>query len=50
MMKIDLHSYILYMTYKIVHYLAMVSRIYIKHIKLNWVLNDINLVYVQNIF
>jgi hypothetical protein len=38
------------MTYKIVHYLAMVARIYIKHIKINWVLNDLGMVYIQNIF
>jgi hypothetical protein len=38
------------MTYKIVHYLAMVSRIYVKHIKINWVLNDLEMVYIQNVF
>ena len=37
------------MTYKIVHYLAMVSRIYVKQIKLNWVLNDMNAMYLQNV-
>lgn len=37
------------MTYKIVHYLAMASRIYVTHIKLKWILNDIGNVYLQEI-
>ncbi len=37
------------MTYKIVHYLAMASRIYITHIKLKWILNDIGNIYLQEI-
>lgn len=48
-MKADIERYIQYMTYKIVHYLAMVSRVYVKHIKINWVLNDLNMVYIQSI-
>lgn len=42
-------SYTELMTYKIVHYLAMASRIYITHIKLKWILNDIGNVYLQEI-
>jgi hypothetical protein len=49
-MKSDIDSYILYVTYQIVHYLAMVARIYVKHIKINWVLNDLEMIYLQNIF
>lgn len=49
-MRSDVETYIQYMTYKIVHYLAMVSRIYVKHIKINWVLNDMEMVYIQNVF
>ena len=49
-MKNDINAYIHYMTYKIIHFLAMVSRIYVKHIKINWVLNDLNMVYLQSIF
>lgn len=49
-MKTNVQDYIDYTTYRIVHYLAMVSRIYVKHIKINWVLNDINMVYFQNVF
>ena len=37
------------MTYKIVHYLNMVARIYIKHIKINWILNDLEQLYLQSI-
>jgi hypothetical protein len=37
------------MTYKIVHYLAMASRIYVTHIKLKWILNDIGNIYLQEI-
>lgn len=49
-MKNNIQEYIDYSTYRIVHYLAMVSRIYVKHIKINWVLNDLNMVYFQNVF
>ena len=37
------------MTYKIVHYLAMASRIYINHIKIKWIINDIGTIYMQQI-
>ena len=37
------------MTYKIVHYLAMASRIYVLHIKIKWILNDIGNIYLQEI-
>ena len=37
------------MTYKIVHYLAMATRIYVTHIKLKWILNDIGNIYLQEI-
>ena len=48
-MSEDPKKYIKLMTYKISHYLSMVSRIYVKHIKINWILNDIDQVYLQNI-
>ena len=48
-MSEDPKKYIRLMTYKIVHYLGMVSRIYVKHIKINWILNDIDQIYLQNI-
>jgi hypothetical protein len=37
------------MTYKIVHYLAMASRMYINRIKIKWIANDIGAVYLQEI-
>lgn len=37
------------MTYKIVHYLAMASRIYVNHIKIKWIINDIGTIYLQEI-
>lgn len=49
-MKLYPEEYALYSTYRIIHYLAMVSRIYVSHLKINWVLNDIGSLYVQNIF
>ena len=45
----DIPKYCKMMTYIIVHYLAMASKIYIKHIKINWVLNDMEFVYLHNI-
>jgi hypothetical protein len=30
-------EYVDYMTFKIVHYLAMASRIYVIHIKIKWI-------------
>mgnify|MGYP000628026612 CR=1 FL=1 len=35
------------MTYKIVHFLAMVSRIYVTRLKLKWIQNDIGSIYLQ---
>lgn len=37
------------MTYKIVHYLAMAARIYINHLKIKWIVNDVGTVYLQEI-
>ena len=48
-MKENVPAYCQLMTYKIVHYLAMVSRIFVKHIKINWLLNDIGFVYFQSL-
>lgn len=42
-------EYVDLMTYKIVHYLAMANRIYVNHIKLKWILNDIGTIYLQEI-
>jgi hypothetical protein len=50
MMRTNTNKYVLYMTYKIVHYLAMVARIYVKHIKINWVLSEFGMAYIQSIF
>lgn len=48
-MKNDVPIYCKLMTYKIVHYLSMIARIFVTHIKINWVVNDIGLVYLQKI-
>jgi hypothetical protein len=37
------------MTYKMVHFLSMVASIYIRHIKIKWIINDIDTVYLQEI-
>lgn len=37
------------MTYKIVHYLAMASRIYVNRLKIKWIINDIGAAYIQEI-
>ena len=42
-------SYVDLMTYKIVHYLSMTSRIYIDHIKIKWIMNDLGNIYLQEI-
>ena len=42
--------YAFYSAYRIIHYLAMVSRVYVKHIKINWVLNDVGVIYLQDVF
>ena len=37
------------MTYKLIHFLSMVANIYIRHIKIKWIINDIDTVYLQEI-
>jgi len=49
MMKNNPRLYVRFMTYKIVHYLNMTSRIYIDHIKIKWIMNDIGYIYLQEI-
>jgi hypothetical protein len=49
-MRNNINKYVLYMTYSIVHYLAMVAFIYVKHVKINWVLSDLGMAYIQSIF
>ena len=46
-MLTDYSQYVNFMTYKIVNYLAMIAHIYINHIKIKWILNDIGSVYLQ---
>ena len=48
-MRTNYQKYTDFMTYKIVHYLAMVSRKYIKRIRLEWILNDIDQIYLKKI-
>lgn len=50
LMTTDTKKYIKLMTYKIINYLSMVSRIYVRQIKINWIVNEINNVYIQDIF
>lgn len=49
LMVSDGKAYAQLMTYKIVHYLAMASRLYITHLKIKWILNDIGNIYLQEI-
>lgn len=49
MMVSEPRQYVQLMTYKIVHYLSMTSRIYIDHIKIKWIMNDIGHVYLQEV-
>lgn len=42
-------EYVRLMTYKIVHYLNMTSRIYIDHMKIKWIMNDLGNIYLQEI-
>ena len=42
-------EYVELMTYKMVHYLAMTSSIYVDHIKIKWIINDIGNIYLQEI-
>jgi len=41
--------YVDMMTYKIVHYLAMASRIYVTHLKIKWIINDVGTIYLQEV-
>jgi len=45
----DQNKYVDYMTYKIVNYLAIVSNIYVTHLKIKWILNDIGSIYLQEV-
>ena len=49
LMLLDHQKYVNTMTYKIVHYLAMASRIYVNHVKFKWVLDDLGSIYLQEI-
>ena len=42
-------EYVQFMTYKIIHYLNMTSRVYIEHIKLKWIVNDIGNIYLSEV-
>ena len=42
-------DYVELMTYKIVHYLAMASRIYVARLKIKWIINDLGTIYLQEI-
>lgn len=42
-------EYVELQTYKIVHYLNMTSRMYIDHLKLKWIMNDLGNIYLQEI-
>ena len=48
-MLLNHQKYVDTMTYKIVHYLAMASRIYVNHIKIKWVIDDLGSIYMQEI-
>lgn len=48
-MLTDQTKYVNFMTYKIANYLAMVSNIYISHLKIKWILNDIGSIYLQEV-
>ena len=43
------NQYVNYMTYKIVNYLAMACRLYVTHLKIKWILNDIGRIYLQEL-
>lgn len=49
MMHKDPRKYVKLITYKIVHYLNMTSHIYIEHIKIKWIMNDLGNIYLQEI-
>ncbi len=46
-MKLNPNSYAKLITYQIVHFLSMASKIYIRHIKIKWIINDIDNLYLQ---
>lgn len=48
-MKLNPPMYAKLMTYQIVHFLSMASSIYIRHIKIKWIINDIENLYLQEI-
>lgn len=48
-MKLNPSLYAKLMTYQIVHFLSMASHIYIRHIKIKWIINDIENLYIQEI-
>ena len=41
--------YVDLMTYKIIHYLAMASRLYLTYLKIKWIVNDAGTIYLQEI-
>jgi hypothetical protein len=48
-MKSNPQRYALLMTYQIVHFLSMAANMYIRHIKIKWLINDIENIYLQEI-
>lgn len=44
-----MQGYVRFMTYKLVHYLGMAARQYVRRIKLNWVLNDVGQIYLNKV-
>ena len=46
-MKSDPNTYAKLMTYQIIHFLSMASKVYIRHIKIKWIINDIDNLYLQ---
>ena len=42
-------KYVDLMTYKIVHFLNMTSKVYISHIKIKWIMNDLGNIYLQEV-
>jgi hypothetical protein len=48
-MQSNPQRYVELMVYKLVHYLTMAARMYVTHIKLKWIVNDIGNVYLQEV-
>ena len=48
-MKISSEEYTKFMTYKVINYLAMSSRIFVHRIKLKWSVNDIGFHYITEV-